>query len=101
MPLDLYAGALSERIEHRDEVLLQLAAEDASRYPRLNALWATFHDDPRLSAAQSGDVLHELIALLASNGGAQPAYVLQRGLKLLAFFSAAHRAGLAVRCVSD
>ena len=101
MALDLYAGGSREAVKAQDEFLFQLAAEDARRYPRLSAIWTGFYDDPSQTAEQAGAVVHELIDLLAANGGMSNGALASVALRLMSFFSAAYRQGVEVKAVSD
>ena len=96
------AGGREESIRHGEEYVLQMAADDAARYPQLHALWCAFFDDPRFSPQQAGAMVHELIELLDrhGNGGRE------RGLtytvsRWLAFFSHAARGGYEIETNSD
>lgn len=101
MALDLYAGDRHEAIGTQDEFLLQLADADPAKYPQLGAISARLYDGPRLSAEQAGLVVHELIDLLAEHGGTSSPALARVALRLMSFFSVAHRAGLEIRGHSD
>ena len=100
MAFDMYAGDRRERIESHEEFLFSLAS-DAPNYPELSALWENFYNSPRLSPQQANAVVHELIALLAANGGNTNKVLNSVVGRLLPFFSAACRNGHEIRCSSD
>ena len=101
MAFDMFAGTISDHIGHNEEFLFQLMEEDETRYPQLMALWESFYDSPRLSSAQAGLLVHELIDLLCVHGGATNKPLAACVIRLLGFFSQAHRKGLEIRCFSD
>lgn len=101
MAFDMYAGDAQERIGHHEEFIFDLLEEDSSRYPELSSIWDRFYDGPRLSSQQAGAIVHELIDLLASNGGAGNKQLASVVLRVLPFFSKAFRENAEVRCVSD
>jgi len=65
----MYANGQHEAIQHQEEFIFALAQANAPQFPALSALWEAYYDDPRISSAQASALLHELIALLAINGG--------------------------------
>ena len=101
MAFDMFSGSLHEEIGHHEEHIFALAAENESQYPELSGVWASFYADPRLSARQAGVLVHELIDLLAANGGTSNKALASTVIRLLAFFSAAYRNDLEVKCSSD
>ncbi|RYD82425.1 MAG: hypothetical protein EOP84_09430 [Verrucomicrobiaceae bacterium] len=101
MGFDMHAGDRRESIGHHEEFLFSLAQEDESRYPELLAVWHTFYNGPRISWSQAGALVHELIDLLSSNGGLASKPLANTVVRLLPFFSAAHRTQQEVRCSSD
>ncbi|WP_332776473.1 hypothetical protein [Polaromonas sp.] len=101
MAFDMFAGGVQESIGHHEEFLFSLAETDESRYPELLKVWQFFYDDPRLSAHQAGALVHELIELLASNGGLASKPLASVVVRLLPFFSMAYRSQQEVTCRSD
>ena len=101
MSFDMYAGDTHESIAHQDEFIFALAKADASRYPELVAIWEAFYDDPRISTARAGALVHELIELLNTNGGVKAGPLAYTVLRLLPFFSGAYRNNQEIRCESD
>ncbi|MCL2340296.1 MAG: hypothetical protein FWC49_01165 [Proteobacteria bacterium] len=101
MAFDMYAGGQHESIGHHEEFLFGLAQENESRYPELVAIWQTLYAGPRISSAQAGALVHELIELLSSNGGLANKSLANLVVRLLPFFSMAYRARQEIRCSSD
>ena len=102
MAFDMYFGeAEHEAIGHHEEFLFSLVQEHEDRYPELTKIWEAFYDGPTISAHQSGHIVHELIELLASNGGLTNKSLASAVVRLLPFFSSAYRGGKDVRCSSD
>jgi hypothetical protein len=97
----MFACGCREAIGHNEEFLFALAQEEPLRYPELLALWAAFYKSPRLSGRQAGLLVHELIDLLASNGGAGNKALAAPVVRLLPFFSAAYRSDAEIKCNSD
>lgn len=100
-PFDMHAGGARESIHHHEEFLFSLAAEHSSRYPVLLDIWESFYKDPRLHPDQAGNLVHELIELLSSNGGLSNKPLAITVSRLLPFFSTAYRNGETVLCNSD
>jgi len=98
---DMHAGDRRESIGHHEEFLFALAQENESRYPELLAVWHAFYNGPRISSSHAGALVHELIDLLSSNGGLANKPLATAVVRLLPFFSAAHRSQQEVRCSSD
>jgi hypothetical protein len=102
MAFDMHlADGTAERIGHHEESLFVLAQEDRARYPELAAMWAAFYEDPVVTPPQAGRIVHELIELLASNGGIANRPLASTVFRLLTFFSKAVRTVQDVRCASD
>lgn len=101
MALEMISGDLKAEIAHDEEFIFSLAQRDPARYPGLVALWSAYYDDPRVSAQRAGDIVHELIELLDANGGGTNKRLLNLVVRLLPFFSRAHRVGREIRCISD
>lgn len=101
MGFEMYAGNAHECIAHHEESIFALLEQDERRYPQLAVLRQEFYRSHRLSAQMTGDLVHELIDLLAANGGIANRPLLLLVLRLLPFFSMAYRHGVEVRCVSD
>ena len=59
------------------------------------------YNDPRISPRESGALVHELIDLLAANGGAANKALLSTVVRLLTFFCSAYRNNQEVSCSSD
>ena len=78
-----------------------LAQANAPQFPALSALWEAYYDDPRISSAQASALLHELIALLAINGGSANKSLVNSVVRLLPFFSMASQGGHEIRTQSD
>ena len=64
-------------------------------------LGEAYYDDPRISSAQASALLHELIALLAINGGSANKSLVNTVVRLLPFFSMASQGGHEIRTQSD
>lgn len=103
MAFEMYAGPYTEWIGHHEEFVLELASGvgEGGRYPQLSALWKAFYDSPRLSPVQANALVHELIHLLAANGGSKNKPLAAVVFRLMTFFSAAYVGGLQVNCSSD
>lgn len=101
MAFDMRAGDRRENIGHHEEFLFALAQENESHYPELLAVWNAFYSAPRISSADAGALVHELIDLLSSNGGLSNKPLANTVVRLLPFFSAAHRSQQEIRCSSD
>lgn len=101
MAFDMYVGSAHESIAHHEEFLFLLAQGNESRYPELMTVWEAFYTGPRISAAQAGALVHELVELLSSNGGLSNKPLASVVVRLLPFFSAAYRTHQEVRCRSD
>ena len=101
MPFDMYANGRHEAIGHQEEFIFALIQADRQRFPALSALWSAYYDDPRLSSAQACALLHELIDLLASQGGAANKALAHTVVRLLPFFSMACQGGQEIRTESD
>lgn len=101
MSFEMFAGLLKASIEHHEEYFLQIASENAARFPELTAIWSSFYRDPMLSPRQASALVHELIDLLAEQGGIQNKALAAMVIRLLPFFSAAYRTGQQISCSSD
>ena len=101
MPFDMYANGRHEAIGHQEEFIFALIQADRQRFPALSALWSAYYDDPRLSSAQACALLHELIDLLASQGGTANKALAHTVVRLLPFFSMACKGGHEIRTESD
>ena len=101
MPFDMYANGQHEAIGHHEHFIFALIQEDGQRFPTLSALWSAYYDDPRLSSAQAGALLHELIDLVACHGGTANKALAHTVMRLLPFFSMASKGGHAIRTESD
>jgi hypothetical protein len=101
MAFDMYAGDMHEAIGNHEEFLFALIEENDVRFPVLLMIWADFYEDPRLSSAQANALIHELLNLLACNGGATNKVLSVIVLRLISFLSAAFRANREIRCASD
>ena len=94
----MYANGQHEAIQHQEEFIFALAQANAPQFPALSALWEAYYNDPRISSAQ---LLHELIALLAINGGSANKSLVNTVVRLLPFFSMASQGGHEIRTQSD
>ncbi|MDC6167378.1 hypothetical protein [Paucibacter sp. XJ19-41] len=101
MAFDMYADQAREAIGQHEEFLLMLASADEARFPELSAVWSSFYKSPCLPSAQAGRLVHELLDLLACNGGRSNKPISEPVIRLVLFFSAAYRGGHEVRCSSD
>lgn len=101
MAFDMYAGDRQEKIASQDKFIFYLASRAPERYPELNAIWMSFHSDPRVSAEQAGALVHELLSLYEEQTPAASKPLAALVLRLATFFSAASRSNREVRCSSD
>ena len=102
MAFDLFFGEDGrDAIGHHEEFIFPLAQADEARYPELVALARELYGDPRIPAARANRLVHELIELLVSNGGAGNKPLTTVVLRLASFFGAAHRTDQDIRCRSD
>lgn len=101
MAFDMYAGERHESIEHHEEFIFYLAGANDSRYSELLRIWRLYYDGPRISSSQAGELVHELIELLWTNGGFQNKALSHLVIRLLPFFSAAYRNAEDIKCTSD
>lgn len=99
MALDLYAGPFHEIIRHQDEYLFELASKDPAKYPELCMVYNAFYSDPVLSDQCAGRLVHELIELLDADR--QNKLLVLTVIRLLPFFSRAHRGKHEIRSASD
>ncbi len=101
MSFDLYAGERHAYIDSHEEFLFLLAQQEEACYPELMTLWEAFYDGPRLSPAQAGTLVHELIALSDAHGGVENNALARIVIRLLPFFSHAWKTQQEIRCLSD
>lgn len=101
MALDMYAADMHEAIGHHEEFIFTLFDENDHRFPVLSLILAELYDDPRLSPSQANALVHELLELLACNGGGSNRALSAIVLRLATFFSAAFRTNQEVHCSSD
>ena len=99
MAFDMYAGASHEVISPHEESLFGFAANEPAKYPELRALYDDLYKDPTLSDERAGRIVHELIELL--DAGKHDKSLFRTVVRLLPFFSRAHRQQQQIRCVSD
>jgi len=102
LAFDMYRGSGErEEIGRHEEFLFELAQASETKCPQLLRIWKSFFNDPSISAEQAGALVHELIDLLAVNGGASNKPLVNVVVRLLPFFSTAYRNQQEVRCQSD
>jgi hypothetical protein len=95
----MYAGVSREVIGNHEELLFGVALKEPAKYPEPCALRGAFYSDPVLSGERAGRIVHELIEILdAIKHDKSLAYTVVR---LLPFFSRAHRQKQQIQCVSD
>jgi hypothetical protein len=100
MAFDMYAGEKHEMIDHHEEFIFSLIKKQ-SDYPELDSIWSAFYDDPHLSVNQADLLTHELIALLANNGGSNNKQLCTVVNRLVEFFSFAYANKIQIKCLSD
>lgn len=99
MAFEMYAGAYHEIIGPHEEGLFAFAEKEPAKYPELRDLRDEWYSDPLLSDQRAGRIVHELIELLDAVKRDKSAF--HTVVRLLPFFSRAHRQKHEIRCVSD
>ncbi|MFT7577776.1 MAG: hypothetical protein ACI9XZ_004179 [Alphaproteobacteria bacterium] len=100
MAFDMYAGPNSESIQLHEEAIFEITANEPSKFPELNALYAAFYSDPLVSDQAAGRLVHELIEVLDVTRSSNRV-VFDLAARLLPFFRHAFRNKEQVRCSSD
>lgn len=100
MAFDMYAGPTSESIQQFEEAIFEIAANEPSKFPELNALHGAYYSDPLVSDQAAGSLVHELIEVLDVTRSTNNT-VFNLVVRLLPFFSRACRNKEQVRCSSD
>jgi hypothetical protein len=101
MAFDMYVDKVHEMIGTNEEFIFSLAEQEGSLYPELMSIWEAFYKDSRLSVSQADSIAHELIALLAHNGGSNNKHLTSVVIRLLTFFSFAYTTKKEIKCVGD
>ena len=97
----MYAGDRRELIDHHEEFIFSVAEQYENSFPELMRLWEQFYDGPRLSPAQAGAIVHELIELVSTINSPRERQLTELVLRLLPFFSYAYKENVEIKCLSD